>query len=979
RVRPDFQAGSLTDDAASFNDVSIGAVTEGMINELKLQYAKDWLEWPSDKGAPYLDADSNGVYEPDPNGNAIYGEAGEDIPGIPGASQTLFTLYNDDLSAQLYASPPIGLEIQETYWSYAYTGALGNVIYKKVDLIYKGTAQSSPNSTIDNFYFIQWADPDVGTSTDDFAGCDTALNLGYAYSAGEDQTYGNIGLPSAAVGYDYLQGVSQFTGNPNDSAIFNLKWRTGYKYVNSKPMSSFIYFAAGGNWSDPTFNYQGTIEFYNYMKGLTPSGGAFPTEVADVTPFGTYLLAGDPVAGTGKIDGTAAAGAPGDRRILVVNGPINLKLGDTAEVVIALVGGFGTDNISSITAMKDNDETAQIVFDQLFQLPTLPPPDVNIAELDNILILDWGSNSVVAANIESFSGQGYNFEGYEVYQLPNPSAALSEGVKLVTFDLVNGITTIIDTVEQSGVLLGVITVTGQDKGIKRFLEVTKDPFRGNQPLRNGQEYYFAVIPYAFNPAPLLPFHALQSSIVIKVGVPQSPLPGVRYSSSSGDTLAPPIHVGSSDGSVTAIVVDPTSTTGQEYKVTFPDDGTWSVTNVTTGNVAASNQTNQSGDEAYPIVDGIMVKVLGPQPDFKDFLEVANANGPHDPTLATFLFNGSGFPSSFPPEVDRPTPDPAGASWGIQTGENGSGSFTYEFFKSRVLRGDNGLRLIPFDYELRFVPGKGQMAFTTGSNVDIPFQIWNIGSQTPNDASDDFQMIPLINDVNADETFNLDGVDHPISGGDNDPETDWIYWYEPADKAPGTVGYDAWVNSGFNDAQIGNEVMARMVLVTFNAGSVSDPTFPANLNESLPAPGSVYRLISTKPNTVNDVFTFTAPGTSFNSDLAKADVDKVNVFPNPYYGFHYRETSRDAKYVTFSHLPGNAIIRIFDLSGVMVRTITKNDPTTDPDQFTTWDLKNNDNYPVASGIYIIHIDMPELGATKILKLAIVQEEQILKVY
>lgn len=977
KVRPDFQTGSLADDAASFFDKPIGAVSEGDINTIKLQYAKDWLEWPGDLGGPYLDANGNGIYDPDPNGNGIYGEADEDIPGIPGASQTLFIIYNDDLSAQNYASPPIGLEIQETYWSYAYTGALGNVIYKKVDLIYKGTPLSSPNSTIDNFYFMQWADPDVGTSSDDFAGCDTALNLGYAYSAGEDATYGGIGLPSAAIGYDFLQGVSQFTGNPNDSAIFNLKWRTGYKYVNEKPMSSFIYFAAGGNWGDPTFDYQGTTQFYNYMKGLLPGGGPFPPEVADVTPFGTYLLAGDPVAGTGKIDGTAAAGSPGDRRILVVNGPINLNLGDTAEVVIALVGGIGaTDNLSSVTAMKKNDETAQIVFDQLFQLPTLPPPDVNIAELDNKLILDWGSNSEVAATIENFSGQGYDFEGYDVYQLPSPSASLSEGFKLATFDLVNGITTIVDTIEQNGVLLGVITETGQDKGIKRFLEVTRDPFRSNQPLRNGQEYYFAVVPYAFNPAPLLPFHALQSSVVIKVGVPQSPLAGVRYSSSSGDTLATPIHVGLSDGSVTAIVVDPTSTTGQEYKVTFANDGTWSVTNVTTGEVEASNQTNQSGDEAYPIVDGIMVKVLGPQPDFKDFQEVANANGPHDPTLATFLFNGSGFPSSFDPAIDRPDPSPAGVRWGIQTGENGSGSFSYEFFKSRVLRGDNGLRLIPFDYEIRFVPGKGQMAFTSGSNVDVPFQIWNIGSQTPDDPSDDFQMIPLINDVNADEVYNLDGVDHPISGGDNDPETDWIYWYEPADKTPGTVGYDAWVNSGFNDSQIGDEVMARMVLVAFNGGSVSDPGFPSNLGEPLPAPGTVFRLISTKPNTVNDVFTFTAPANSFSSDLAKADLDKINVFPNPYYGFHYRESSRDAKYVTFSHLPGNAIIRIFDLSGILVRTLDPKDPTS---QFTTWDLKNNDNYPVASGIYVVHIDMPEVGVTKILKLAVVQEEQILKVY
>ena len=89
--------------------------------------------------------------------NRIY-----DIPGIPGAAQTLFVQYTDALSSANYGSQPIGLQISETYWAYAYTGALGNVIYKKVDMVYKGTAKSSANSTIDSMYIVQWADPDVG-------------------------------------------------------------------------------------------------------------------------------------------------------------------------------------------------------------------------------------------------------------------------------------------------------------------------------------------------------------------------------------------------------------------------------------------------------------------------------------------------------------------------------------------------------------------------------------------------------------------------------------------------------------------------------------------------------------------------------------------------------------------------------------------------------------------------------------------------
>ncbi len=976
RVRPDYQTGNLTQDAADFLGVAVGAVTEGDIQALRDQYQTDWNEWPADEGAPYQDVDGNGSYDPT-----------IDIPGVPAASQTLFIKYNDDGDA-LYGSIPIGLEVSETYWAYSYTGALGNVIYKKVDMVYTGTSTSAANSHIDDMYIVQWSDPDVGNSTDDFAGCDTTLNLGYAYSSTDpDAVYQGLNLAPPAAGYDFLQGVSKYTGIATDSAIFNLQWRHGYKYINRKPMSSYVYFASGGSWSDPAFTYTGTLEFYNLMRGYKPdppypAGEAFPASVADVTPEGTYLLTGDPVAGTGKLDGSVDA--PGDRRIMVINGPITMNLGDTAEVVLALVGGLGTDHLNSITQMKNNDATAQTVFDILFQLPTLPPPDVQTAQLNQKVVLDWGSDAQKINEIENFQGLGYSFEGYEVYQLPSPSATIEDGVLLGVYDLVDGITAIYDTVsDANGTLVPVLSVDGKDAGIQRYLTITQDKIK-NSALHNGQEYYFAVVPYAFNPNPLLPFHALRSAVVVHTVIPQFPPPGTVYNGSPGDTLGT-THDGPSDGSVIPIIVDPTQLTGNTYEVTFDTSGgqtTWNVIDQTTSVTKASGVMNQSGNEEYPIIDGILVKVTGPAPDFKDFQEVSNSAGPHDPTYASFTFNGSGFPSSFGPDVDRPTANPEGTIWGIQTGANGSGSFDYEFFKSRVLRNDNGSRFIPFDYELRFTAagGKANLAFTDGLNVDVPFEIWNIGVATPDDPSDDYRMIPLVLDNLEDDIFNLDGEDNPISGGDNDPETDWIYWYTPADKSFGTAGYDAYVNAlaagdtTTAENQIADEVMARLVLVNMNGGSVSDPSFPANVDQQIPPTGSTYRMISTKPNGVNDSFTFTAPakGTS----VAKDDVQKINVFPNPYYGYQYREKSRDDHYVTFSHLPAKATLRIFDLSGVLVRTINH---TSTMGQFDRWNLQNDSGYPVASGIYVVYIDMPDLGTTKILKLAVIQERQILKVY
>jgi hypothetical protein len=123
----------------------------------------------------------------------------------------------------------------------------------------------------------------------------------------------------------------------------------------------------------------------------------------------------------------------------------------------------------------------------------------------------------------------------------------------------------------------------------------------------------------------------------------------------------------------------------------------------------------------------------------------------------------------------------------------------------------------------------------------------------------------------------------------------------------------------------------------------------------------------------DTYRFNTTKGAYSDDLARNQVDEINVFPNPYYGINSEEINKYNRFVTFNHIPdGTVKVRIFNLAGVLVRTIDK----TDEGQFMRWDLANEDGLPVASGLYIAYIDMPDLGTTKILKLAIVQEQQIL---
>ncbi|MCH7732367.1 MAG: T9SS type A sorting domain-containing protein, partial [Candidatus Marinimicrobia bacterium] len=327
---------------------------------------------------------------------------------------------------------------------------------------------------------------------------------------------------------------------------------------------------------------------------------------------------------------------------------------------------------------------------------------------------------------------------------------------------------------------------------------------------------------------------------------------------------------------------------------------------------------------------------------------------------------------------------------IHTGDNGTRG-SYSAFKSRSMRNDNFDIAVPLDWEMRFTAegSYSYKGFEANEVVEVPFELWCIGMGTPDDPSDDYRLIPnLLEDiggvVNNEYALDLWGADleHSVSGGDNDPFTDWVYWILPEDKTPGESGYDAYVASldltamtlGANSLDhIDREVIARSVLVNWNGGSA--PPF----NQDLPEEGTIFRLITTKPNTMADVFRFTTPVPTTSVALDEFSADKVGVFPNPYYAFNPAEISKLARFVIFNNLPPTMTIRIFNLAGQLVRKLEKKD---DPSQFMKWNLLNHNSLPVASGMYIAYVEMtlPSGGeATKVLKLAIIQEQEVLDVY
>jgi hypothetical protein len=91
----------------------------------------------------------------------------------------------------------------------------------------------------------------------------------------------------------------------------------------------------------------------------------------------------------------------------------------------------------------------------------------------------------------------------------------------------------------------------------------------------------------------------------------------------GDTVFATHVAGLSLGSAYAVVVDETATTGHDYRITLElaldmSEYIWSIRDVTDGIDVVTDLHNQDGGDDYPLLDGLVVKLINPRPGVGDW-------------------------------------------------------------------------------------------------------------------------------------------------------------------------------------------------------------------------------------------------------------------------------------------------------------------------------------------------------------------------
>ena len=916
---------------------------------------------------------------------------------------------------------PIGLEVHGMAFAFNVGGDVGNTTFYRYNLYLAGP------TPLDRTYVAAFVNPNIGFSGDDWIGSDTLRGMGFGWNADNiDEYVVGYGIAPPALGVDFIQGPT--VPSVGDTALVNGEALPDFKNLRMTHLRPEL------DWPREYAERPNDL-FYMYMLGrwwdgqpLTIGGNGrdFTSEPV------AFMYPGDPGYSDAEcqywsqcnLDGAGLDYDPYSSRFVMSTGPFTLEPTEMQQVTLAVVWARGKNNFDSVQELKKANDVVQALHDANYAVAAPPDaPDVSVTPADRQVILEW-SNAATSNNfLESFKAtdlaarpenNDYLFEGYEIIQYANEHDQI--GQIIAVYDVQNGVQRIVEAMPGEPLLQE--TATGTDSGVQTY--------HIESGLTNYQTYHFGVQAYAYNESSSP--KVLRGPVARIEVIPTKAARGVSDLAVDALTNSADIDFvfenrSGNDGTVTADIVVPSSVKDATYSVVFyaTDQGTQahvaepadiidprlseeSAAEGLTFDIkrdaavafdgSAVSQTLPDWPNATMRLDGLQFVVAGPETGFKEFFVTANAAGLLDPPESAIL-DGLGFPD--PRDLGSGTigrqQSTADVRWGINAGGVESGNFGHmtseSGFLGRTLRlGGNQAALGSSDYEMRFTkrcadgldgiiePTDCLALRPFGQSpavMEVPFELWDTGIDTPNDQVDDVRMVPAICDTALCSSGNIDGVfdiggDHPASSEADDPVSDWVYFYRTEDMTPGESGYNAyWTRGGRLD-----EAMARIVLILQDGGA--EPPYPLDL----PEVGTIFRVETSKPIQPGDVFTASTFGFGAKSPSLSTERDRlkdIGIVPNPYKGASVYEVNKFKDEVRFTNLPDVAIIRVFTLNGTLIKTIRKQRPGI---ATISWDLTTDHDMPIASGLYLIHVEVPGVGETTF-KFAVVKKQVHLNVF
>lgn len=851
----------------------------------------------------------------------------------------------------------LGIEIESRYYQWANPLA-EDIIF----LIFKVTNKSDKD--LNEVTFGMWGDPHVGGPSnwqDDLSYFDKDLNMVYCWD--EDGVSDVVGNTPGYFGYKFLESPGQpYDGIDNDGdGLIDESQDNGIDEDNDwniekhdigidgvpntgdegeddgvpTPGDPFDLRRPG----EPNIDWTDLDE--SDMVGLTGfSSPPFTSQNRisnDQFIFENYLTPG--------VFDSANSVLAGDYIFIYSSGPINLPAGDSRRFSIALIVGQDYDDLTL------NAVTAQDIYEKNYQFAKPPEkPNVTAIPGDERVTLYW--DDIAESSFDPIT-ETYDFEGYVIYRSMDPSFLdqqtitdangskfLFEPLKTVDgaparFDLVNDYFGL-SSIEFTG--RGVKYNLGDNTGLRHV-------FVDSNNVVNGQTYYYAVVSYDHGDQELqvapsecsktITLNPETNEILLDVNtiqiVPKAPTAGYVESSINEPGIVQ--GQGRGTGDVIVEIVDHTAVEADnEYSLFFNENGEdleYSLLDqkefsdtiiVRLGQYSKlSNKNIDSTSFVLASLDGNNY-IIGVDYDLYDedgqlFIRDEGSILEDQTIIAAYRYFPIRNSNKLSSEEGNPIFD--GMTLVVQNHE-----LSLDTNKTRwsqysptnwtwLVKPFNNIpaKMYPADYEIRWFDTPVTSNFRPGFEyVQANFEIWEV---TPGYEQKKLPVI-LIETVASDSIWNP-GERIVILQDTVTSASSWeVTFYEPSI-------YD---------------------------GSVS------------PAAGDVF-YIHTSRSFSDDIFTFTTSSSRESQQLEKENMDNIYVVPNPYVVSSNIEPldrqnpqDRGSKRVYFANLPSKCTIKIYTITGDLVRTLEHKGDIEDGIEY--WDLTSSDNFPVSFGVYVFHV-------------------------
>ena len=626
---------------------------------------------------------------------------------------------------------------------------------------------------------------------------------------------------------------------------------------------------------------------------------------------------------------------PGDTDITVSSGIFPLKAGQTERISLAVVMGNTQEE-----ALQSRDYALQ-AYHEDYQFAQAPiTPTLRAVPGDGKVTLYWDSISEQSYD-QFLAGLGRDpndFEGYRIYRATDPAfldpQIITDGFgnrllrkPIAQFDLINGFEGF-HPVDINGIqfYLGDNKVSpGEGSNGLAHLFVDED-------VTNGVTYFYAVSAYDFGSTqdnipptetPIRIQRLADGSIrtgpnVVEV-TPSAPVAGYV-----DPTLGEVERVaGTTSSRILYEIVDPISIAdGRRFRVVFEDTlvsgGRFSPDTLTTKNFSLVDVTEND-------------TLLRRSTTFRAGREFPLLSDDGDPIGFSLAF----FPEPFILLNKVETAWNSEEIYPISLDPHSSAGFV------------RGLRN-PFDYRVKVVgPGQGQsIEMQVTRRLTLPARPTNV---------EVYRLLPDGTEVPVEYAFwDITGDDF-VSSVSTEPAS-WT-----ADPSIGESDFIILRETKVGDDD-GEPVITWRIGLNFVFRDNRDPQ-----------EGDVVTIVTRKPFLATDAFEFTATGPKVDLDAAREMLDAIRVVPNPYVatnrfeGLNPFSTGRGPRVIKFIHLPPQATVRIYTVSGRLVRTLQLSEgsnegltPTALLDGTLDWDLESEEGLSASYGVYLYHVEAPGVG-------------------